>query len=52
LLKTHKSLFGVTAPIRGNLSAAPKFAGFDPDAVLTGLPYQGRPYRITGSSSL
>ncbi len=42
-----EGLFGVRATLDGNLSASPRFAGFDPAAELRGLRYQGKDYRVT-----
>jgi len=43
-----EGLFGVTAPLFGNVTAKPRFAGFDAAAELRGLNYQGREYNVTG----
>ncbi len=41
-------LFGIDAPLFGELTAKPRFAGFGSSAQLRGLRYQGRDYTITG----
>lgn len=42
-----EGLFGVRAPLYGDLTAGPRFAGFDPAAQLRGLRHQGKQYRIS-----
>jgi hypothetical protein len=42
-----EGLFGVRAPLDGNLSATPRFAGSDPAAELRGLRYQGKVYHVS-----
>jgi hypothetical protein len=44
-----ESIFGVKPTLRDGISATPDFAGFDPDAELRGLRYQGKHYRVTAA---
>jgi hypothetical protein len=42
-----EGLFGVRAPIHGQLEATPAFGSFDPKAELHNLPYQGKLYNVS-----
>ena len=44
-----EGLFGVNAALDGAITAAPRFAGFDPKAELRGLRYQGTGYMVSAS---
>jgi hypothetical protein len=42
-----ESVFGVQAPLAGELTAAPQFGPFDPSAELHNVVHQGRTYHVT-----